>query len=52
MLRSYYKLLAKIPSFVSMVSTFCEYLILGSFALLVCASIAAFVMGVTRFIKM
>jgi len=51
-LRSYYKLLARIPSFVSVVTTVCEYLILGSFALLVCASIAAFIMGVTRFIKM
>ncbi len=51
-LRSYYKLLARVPSFVSVVTTVCEYLILGSFALLVCASIAAFIMGVTRFIKM
>ena len=51
-MRSYYKLLAKIPSFVSIISTACEYLILGSFAILVCFSIAAFVMGVTRFIKM
>jgi hypothetical protein len=50
--RSFYKLLARIPSFFDMISTVCEYAILGSFALLVAASIAAFILGVSRFIKM
>ena len=51
-MRSFYKLLAKVPSFYDIISTVCEYFILGSFALLVAASIAAFILGVTRFIKM
>jgi hypothetical protein len=50
--RSFYKMLARIPSFFAIISTVCEYVILGSFALLVAASIAAFILGVSRFIKM
>jgi hypothetical protein len=50
--RTFYKLLARIPSFFDIISTVCEYVILGSFALLVAASIAAFILGVSRFIKM
>jgi hypothetical protein len=50
--RSFYKLLARIPSFFSILSTVCEYVIVGSFALLIAATIAAFILGVTRFIKM
>jgi hypothetical protein len=50
--RSFYKMLGRIPSFFSIISTVCEYVILGSFGLLVAASIAAFILGVTRFIKM
>jgi hypothetical protein len=52
LMRSAYKALAKIPSFFSILSTICEDVILGSFALLVMAMIAAFVLGVSRFIKM
>ncbi len=50
--RTVYKWLANIPSFFSILSTICEYAILGSFALLVAASIAAFILGISRFIKM
>jgi hypothetical protein len=52
LLRSFYKMLGRIPSFFSIISTICEYVILGSFALLVAASIAAFILGISRFIKM
>ncbi len=52
LVHSFYKLLARIPSFFSIISTICEYIILGSFALLVAASIAAFILGISRFIKM
>jgi len=52
LIRSLYKMLARIPSFFTIISTICEYVILGSFALLVAASIAAFILGITRFIKM
>jgi hypothetical protein len=51
-MHSFYKLMARIPNFFSLISTICEYVILGSFALLVAASIAAFILGITRFIKM
>jgi hypothetical protein len=51
-MHSFYKMLARIPSFFSIISTICEYVILGSFGLLVMFSIAAFILGVTRFIKM
>jgi hypothetical protein len=50
--RSYHKFISRIPSIVTMISTVCEYIILSSFAILVAASIAAFVMGMSRFIKM
>lgn len=50
--RSYHRLLNRLPSIVTMISTTCEYIILGAFALVVVASIAAFIMGLTRFIKM
>ena len=49
---TFYKLLARIPSIFTIISTICEYLILGSFALIVTASVLAFILGVTRFIKM
>jgi hypothetical protein len=52
LVRNFYKLLARIPSFFEIISTVCEYVILGSFALLVAASIAAFILGISRFIKM
>jgi hypothetical protein len=51
-IRTYHKFLNRLPSIITVISTVCEYIILGSFAILVAASIAAFVMGVTRFIKM
>jgi len=50
--RSYHKFLNQLPSIITVISTVCEYIILGSFAIVVAASIAAFIMGVTRFIKM
>ncbi|HEX4141201.1 MAG TPA: hypothetical protein VHY09_12690, partial [Candidatus Methylacidiphilales bacterium] len=52
LIHSLYKMLARIPSIFTIISTICEYVILGSFALLVAASIAAFILGITRFIKM
>jgi hypothetical protein len=52
LMHSIYKLLARIPSFFTMISTVCEYVILGSFGLLVAFSIAAFILGISRFIKM
>ena len=52
LLYNLYKMLGRIPSFFSIISTICEYVILGSFALLVAASIAAFILGISRFIKM
>jgi len=52
LLRSIDKWLARIPSFFSIISAICEYVILGSFGLLVMFSIAAFIFGVSRFIKM
>jgi len=51
-MRSFYKMLMRIPSFFSIISTICEYAILGSFGLLVAFSIAAFILGISRFIKM
>ncbi len=48
----YLRFLSRLPSLVTMISTACEYIILGGFAVLVAASIAAFVMGMSRFIKM
>jgi hypothetical protein len=51
-LRSFHKFVAGIPSIITVISTVCEYIILGSFTIIVAASIAAFVMGVGRFIKM
>jgi hypothetical protein len=50
--RSYHRLLNKLPSIITMISTTCEYIILGAFGIIVVASIAAFIMGLTRFIKM
>jgi hypothetical protein len=50
--RSYHKFLNRLPSIITVISTVCEYIILGSFAIVVAASVAAFIMGVTRFIKM
>ena len=50
--KTYHRFLNKLPSIITMISTTCEYIILGAFALLVVASIAAFAMGLTRFIKM
>jgi hypothetical protein len=51
-IRTFDRWLSRIPSFFSIISTICEYVILGSFALLVAASIAAFILGISRFIKM
>jgi len=50
--KAYHKFLNRLPSIITVISTVCEYIILGSFAIVVAASIAAFIMGVTRFIKM
>jgi hypothetical protein len=50
--QSYHKLMARLPSLVTIISTTCEYIILGGFAIVFAAAIAAFVLGVTRFIKM
>ena len=52
LMHSFYKMLARIPSFFTLISTICEYVILGSFGLLVAFSIAAFILGISRFIKM
>ena len=52
LVRSYHRFINRLPSIITMISTVCEYIILGSFAILVVASMAAFIMGVTRFIKM
>ena len=51
-IRTYHKFLNRLPSIITVISTVCAYIILGSFAILVAASVAAFIMGVTRFIKM
>jgi len=51
-IRTYHRFINRIPSIITLISTVCEYIILSSFAIVVAASIAAFVMGVTRFIKM
>ena len=51
-LRSTSKLLAHLPSFFSILSTICMYAILGSFGLLLAACVAAFILGISRFIKM
>ena len=51
-MRAYHHFIAELPSIITVISTVCEYIILGSFAVLVAAAIAAFVMGMTRFIKM
>jgi len=50
--RSCAKFMSKLPSLVSIISTVCEYVVIGSFAILVAASIAVCVMGLSRFIKM
>lgn len=50
--RAYHRFIARLPSIVTLISTVCEYIILGSFTILLAASIAAFIMGLTRFIKM
>ena len=50
--RSYHRLLNRLPSIVTMISTTCEYIILGAFALVFVAAIAAFIMGLMRFINM
>jgi hypothetical protein len=52
LVRIYHRFLNRLPSIITMISTSCEYIILGAFAIVVVASIAAFVMGLTRFIKM
>jgi len=52
LMRSFYKMLMHIPSFFSILSTICEYAILGSFGLILAFSIAAFILGISRFIKM
>jgi hypothetical protein len=52
LIRVYHRFLNRLPSIITMISTTCEYIILGAFAIVVVASIAAFVMGLTRFIKM
>jgi hypothetical protein len=52
LVRVYHRFLNRLPSIITMISTSCEYIILGAFAIVVVASIAAFVMGLTRFIKM
>jgi len=50
--RSYHRFLNRLPSVVAMISTTCEYIILGAFAVVLLGTIAAFVMGLTRFINM
>jgi hypothetical protein len=52
LIRAYHRFLNRLPSIITMISTTCEYIILGAFAVVVVGSIAAFVMGLTRFIKM
>jgi hypothetical protein len=52
MVRMYHRLLNRLPSIITMISTACEYIILSAFGIVVVASIAAFIMGLTRFIKM
>jgi hypothetical protein len=50
--RSYHKFIAKLPSLITLISTVCEYIILGGFGILVATGVAAFAIGITRFIKM
>jgi hypothetical protein len=50
--QTYHKLIARLPSLITIISTTCEYVILGGFGILFAAGVAAFVLGVTRFIKM
>ncbi len=52
LVRIYHKFIARLPSIITVISTVCMYIILGAFAIVVAGSVAAFVMGMTRFIKM
>jgi uncharacterized protein YdaU (DUF1376 family) len=52
LIRACHRFIAGLPSIVTIISTVCEYIILGSFAILAAAAIAVFILGVARFIKM
>jgi hypothetical protein len=51
-IRTYHRFLVRLPSIITIISTVCEYIILGSFTILIAASFAAFALGITRFMKM
>ena len=51
-MKAFHHFVNRLPSIISVISSTCEYIILGAFGIVVVASIAAFVMGLTRFIKM
>jgi hypothetical protein len=51
-MKAFHRFVNRLPSIISVISSTCEYIILGAFGIVVVASIAAFVMGLTRFIKM
>lgn len=51
-MRAFHRFLVQLPSIITIISTVCEYIVLGSFGILAAASIAAFVLGVSRFMKM
>jgi len=50
--RAYHRFLDRLPSIVTVISTVCTYIILGGFVLVMAASVAAFVMGMSRFLNM
>jgi hypothetical protein len=50
--KSYRKFVHNIPAMIAAISTGCEYIVIGSFAILVIMTIAAFAMGMSRFIQM
>jgi len=51
-MKAFHRFVNRLPSIISVISATCEYIILSAFGIVVVASIAAFVMGLTRFIKM
>jgi hypothetical protein len=48
----YHKFMVALPAIITFISTACEYIVLGSFGIIVLVSAAAFAMGVSRFFKM
>jgi hypothetical protein len=51
LVKTCHRFINKLPSIVSMISTACEYVILGSFGLLTIVCVSAFFLGMSRIIK-